>query len=80
MNRRIFRNSTFIKILYYAEPTQRKHMIDDEIRAMSDISENILHGRLSVNNVHKQKLKQYKRAIRFLSSQRINPSGKSEQC
>jgi len=76
MNGRIFRNSAFIKALYYAEPMQRKHMIenmsDDEIRVMSDITENILNGRLSVNNVHKQKLKHYKRIIRFLASQRIN--------
>lgn len=76
MNGRIFRNSTFIKTLYFAEPTERKQMIDsmsnDEICAMSDIAKNILNGRLSLTNVHKQKLKQYKRTIRFLASQRIN--------
>ena len=80
MNRRILRNSTFIKALYFAEPLQRKQMIEsiseDEIRAMCDIAKNILDGRLAVNNVHKQKLKQYKRTIRFLSSQRINQDRK----
>lgn len=73
MNRRILRNSTFIKALYFAEPLQRKQMIES---ISEDIAKNILDGRLAVNNVHKQKLKQYKRTIRFLASQRINQDRK----
>jgi len=80
MNGCILRNSAFIKALYHTEATQRKHMIetmsDDEIHAVSDIAKNILNGRLVVNNVHKQKLKQYKRTIRFLASRMINVNRK----
>jgi hypothetical protein len=55
MNSRILRNSNFIKVLYFAEPLQRKEMIEsisqDEICAVSDIVKNTLEGRLVVNYV-----------------------------
>jgi hypothetical protein len=45
MNRRILRNSTFIKSLYVVEPLQGKGMTEsisqDEICAVSDIASNI---------------------------------------
>ena len=80
MNRRIFQNSAFLKSLYYAQPLQRKQMIQfisqDQIRVISDIAEKILQGRLVVNNVHREKLKHYKRTIRFLANQRISTNRK----
>jgi hypothetical protein len=63
MNRRILRNSNFIKALYFPELLQRKEMIEsisqDELCAVSDIATNILEGRLVVNYFHRQTLKQY---------------------
>jgi len=80
MNRRIFQNSAFLKALYYAQPLQRKQMIQfisqDQIRVISDIAEQILQGRLVVNNVHREKLKHYKRTIRFLANQRVSTNRK----
>jgi len=80
MSRRIFQNSAFLKALYYAQPLQRKQMIEhisqDQIRVISDIAEKILQGRLVVNNVHREKLKHYKRTIRFLANQRISTNRK----
>ena len=80
MNRRIFQNSVFLKALYYAQPIQRKLMIDfisqEQIRAISDIAEKILRGRLNVNRAHRQKLKHYKRTIRFLANSRISANRK----
>jgi len=82
MNRRILRNTNFTKALYFAEPLQRKEMIEsisqDDICAVSDISKNILEGRLVINYVHRQKLKQYKRTIRFSASPRINTNRKKQ--
>jgi hypothetical protein len=63
MNRRILRNSTFIKSLYVVEPLQGKGMTEsisqDEICAVSDIASNILEGRLVVKYLHRHQLKQY---------------------
>ena len=63
MNRRILRNSNFIKALYFPEPLQRKEMIEsisqDELCAVSDIATNILEGRLVVNYFYRQTLKLY---------------------
>ena len=73
MSRRIFQNSAFIKALCYAQPVQRKLMIEfisqDQIHTISDIAKKILQGRLTVNNIHREKLKHHKRTIRFLANQ-----------
>ena len=57
MNRRILRNSTFIKALYFVEPLQEKGMTEsisqDDICAVSGIANNILEGRLVVKYVHR---------------------------
>ena len=48
MNRRIFQNSAFLIALYYAQPLQRKFMIEfispDQMWAISDIAIKILQG------------------------------------
>ena len=68
MNRRILRNSTFIKALYFVEPLQGKGMTEsisqDEIDVVSDIANNILEGRLVAKYVHRHQLKQYWKTIR----------------
>ena len=80
MNRRIFQNSAFLIALYYAQPLQRKFMIEfispDRIRAISNIAIKIVQGRVAVNNIHRQKLRHYKRTIRFLANQRISTNWK----
>ena len=80
INRRIFQNSAFLKALYYAQPLHRKLIIEfisqDQMYDISDIAEKILQGRLVVNNVHKEKLKHYKRTIRFLANRRIDGNRK----
>ena len=48
----------------------------DQIRTISDIAKKILQGRLSVNNIHREKLKHYKRTIRFLANPRIGANRK----
>jgi hypothetical protein len=49
--------------VYLAEPLQRKEMIEsisqDEMCAVFDIVKNTLEGRLVVNYVYRQTLKQY---------------------
>jgi len=76
MSRRIFENSTFLKALYHAEPTQRKLMIEvitiDQIRTLCEITLKILQGRLELSNLHRHKLKDYKRTLRSLTSTRID--------
>jgi len=76
MSRRIFENSAFLKALYHAEPTQRKLMIEvitiDQIRTLCEITLKILQGRLELSNLHRQKLKDYKRTLRSLVSTRID--------
>jgi hypothetical protein len=71
MNRRIFQNSAFLIALYYVQSLQRKFTIEfispDQIWAISDIAIKIVQGRVAVNNVHRQKLRYYKRTIRFFS-------------
>ena len=52
----------------------------DDICAVSDIAKNILEGKLVVNYVHRQKLKQYKTTIRFSASPRLNTNRKSKLC
>ena len=59
MNRRILRKSNFIKVLYFAEPLQRKEMIESISQDDIWYSQNIFEGRLYANYVHRQKLKQY---------------------
>ena len=45
---------------------------------MSDIAKNILEGKLVVNYVHRQKLKQYKATIRFSASPRLKTNRKKQ--
>jgi hypothetical protein len=82
MNRHIFQNSAFLKALYHAEPIQRKLMIEvitiDQIRTLCEITLKILQGRLDLSNLHRQKLKDYKRTLRSLVSTRINPLRKKK--
>ena len=82
MNRHIFQNSAFLKALYHAEPTQRKLMINviiiDQIRTLCEITLKILQGRLDLSNLHRKKLKDYKRTLRSLVSTRIDLLGKKK--
>lgn len=75
MNRHIFQHAAFLKDLYFAEPLERKLIIEsmsgDQTDAISNITLLILQGRLVVNNLHKQKLKQYKQTMRCLANPRI---------
>ena len=48
----------------------------DDICAVSDKVNNILEGRIVVNYVHRQKLKQYKRTIQL--NTRINTNEKKQ--
>ena len=67
MSRRIFQNSAFLKALYHAEPIQRKLMIEvitiDRIRTLCEITLKILQERLDLSNLHRQKLKDYRRTL-----------------
>ena len=80
MNSRIIQNAAFIKALFYADPLERRQMLRDisleQIRAISDIAKNILHGRYVIDNTHREKLRQYRSTIRSLASGRISTSRK----
>ena len=80
MNRRVFRNSAFLKAIYHTEPLQRKAMIEtteeERIRTLCDLARNILHGRIYVSNSYKDKLKEYTYVIRSLASSRVDVARK----
>jgi len=81
MSRRIFENSAFLKVIYHAEPIQKKLMVEfittDQIRALTEIVVNILRGRINIHNIHKERLRNYQRVMRSLASQRISVARKT---
>lgn len=76
MSRHIIENFAFLKALYYAEPLQRKLMIDlitiKKVQAFSEIASFLLQGRISLPNIHKHKLKDYWLTVRSLAKARIS--------
>lgn len=80
MNRHIFQNSAFLKALYRAHPFQRKTMIDfitaNQVAALSQIAYKILRRRITISNVQRERLRPYKRYVRFIANPQINTDRK----
>lgn len=75
MPHRITSFSTFLKFLYYAEPRQRKVLIqsatNEQIEILSEIALNIYRGVLHMSIHHIRKLRPYQLNIRALCSRSI---------
>lgn len=72
---RITSYSTFLRYLYYAEPRQRKVLIQtathEQIDILSEIALNIYRGVLPLSTHHIRKLRPYQLNIRALCSRSI---------
>ena len=72
---RLKRNASTIKLLYGANPSLRKAVVekskDDLIRCLCDVSFNILKGTALISRQHKKRLTKHKSSLRKLIDRKL---------
>ena len=80
MSARLKRNWDLLKVLKAASPSQRKAILltsnDDLILAICEIVDNVLRGTVKLSSHQKNKLKQYKKAMRYTAAHNVSKKNK----
>jgi hypothetical protein len=77
MSRLVRKHSPFFKLLLTTtSKLQRKVLLDsitnDQLRALTEVTVNLLQGVLPVTPDHRQKLKKYRRLIRLIGDKKVS--------
>lgn len=82
MSRRLRNNADFLRVLAKASPKLRRAILScchsELIKAICEVTLNVLRGVVPVNQQQKEKLKRYKKVLRALADRKVSLKKKRE--
>lgn len=80
MSQRIRKNSIYLQLLLKTHKSQQKALLNsispDQLKAISEIALNILHGGLPLSSSQKKRLTPYRKAIRLIGHKKSSQKSK----
>lgn len=82
MSRRLSENADFLRVLAKSNPKLRRAILkccnSELIKAICEVTLNVLRGVVPINKQHKKKLKRYKKVLRALADKTVSVKKKRE--